>query len=54
MRNDATAQNDPAIGGANRHPGFVATLARWPRIALHAAPPRTSRFATIKLINLVG
>ncbi len=29
MRNDATAQKDLASGGANRLPGFVATLARF-------------------------
>ncbi len=29
MRNDATAQKHPAFGGANRLPGFVATLARF-------------------------
>ena len=50
MRNDATAQKNPAFGGANRLAGFVAALARWPRIALGAAPARKSRFATIKLI----
>ena len=49
--NDARAQKDPAFGGANRLPGFVAALARWRRIALRAAPARTSRFATIKLIQ---
>ncbi len=30
IRNDATAQKNPAFGGANRFPGFVATLARCP------------------------
>ncbi|MEE9250544.1 MAG: hypothetical protein V3U93_05395, partial [Alphaproteobacteria bacterium] len=29
MRSDATAQKDPACGGANRFPGLVATLARF-------------------------
>ena len=33
---DATEQLDPTFGGANRLPGFVAALARWPRIALRA------------------
>ena len=37
---NATAQKNPASGGANRLSGFVATLARWRRIALRAASAR--------------
>jgi len=56
--NDATEQKNPAAGGeggeggAYRLLGSVAALARWPRIALRAAPPRMSRSAPVKLISI--
>jgi hypothetical protein len=52
FRNDATAQKNPAFGGANRPLGVVATLARCSSIARRAAPSRMSRFAPIKLIPI--
>ena len=43
MRNDATAQNHPASGGASGLFGCVAALARCKGIALHTAPTRKTR-----------
>ncbi|MEE8559135.1 MAG: hypothetical protein V3S88_00270, partial [Alphaproteobacteria bacterium] len=49
IRNDATAQKNPACGAANRFPGFVAALARCPASRFAPGLPARSRsFASAK------